>query len=736
MAAFLATQLDFIFFFYGLAFILLGIVCFAIAKARGQQSAGRSLGLFGIIHGAGEWLDLIALIVADTIEFTIVRTAIMAGSYLFLMEFARKTAIQHGLKPPEQWVYFPLVLAVVVAGAIGGINTAGIIARYAIGLPAGIATSMVFVAHARNLSGAARGMAILAAIAMALYAVAAGAIVPPGTFWPANSINHAWFIQLAGAPIQLLRGLLACVLTFSLWAIWGQLLSREVGSERYTAYLRRQFFWTVAAMMTIVVLGWVLTQFLGGIYTRNIRQTAQGDITLLASRLAGDTALADGMVRSLAGSSSLLPLLTAKSGDAERNARRVLHLNVETAGARRGIILDVSGIVVASSDGERQGAAAAPQSAVPLFEKSLAGEAGSELVFDVASGERFYYASAPIRSDDGSVVGVAVLQKSLNAFEADLRQFSRPYFLIDPDGVVLLTNRPDMMKRTLWPLPAERKAMLARQLGPLNDRPVLDREAVDATWPIFNGERDYLRRSYVAHSQWSLIIVMPSARIFASRILGIVCTLLVTIIVLIYFFGREHGVRDRIQVEQRMELQKLALDLRLQATTDRLTGLYNRSKFDEALAGELARTQRYNSPLALIIYDVDHFKQVNDIYGHQTGDNVLVRLSQIVSKQIRSTDLLARWGGEEFVILIPGLDGATAHRTAEKLKAAVEAAGFDAVVGKITCSFGVSEYFEGDTAETLMARADHALYRAKMKGRNRAELAPLPAPDGDEASVA
>ena len=137
-----------------------------------------------------------------------------------------------------------------------------------------------------------------------------------------------------------------------------------------------------------------------------------------------------------------------------------------------------------------------------------------------------------------------------------------------------------------------------------------------------------------------------------------------------------------------------------------------------------------------MLYDVDHFKQVNDIYGHQIGDDALVRLSQIVSVQVRNTDLLARWGGEEFVILAPGSDGEMGRQLAEKLAAVIRRTTFDQV-GVITCSFGIAQYVPGDSAVTLIARADYALYRAKMNGRNRVELAPLPgAIIGDVASVA
>jgi GGDEF domain-containing protein len=101
--------------------------------------------------------------------------------------------------------------------------------------------------------------------------------------------------------------------------------------------------------------------------------------------------------------------------------------------------------------------------------------------------------------------------------------------------------------------------------------------------------------------------------------LGIVITLLVTIMTLIYLLGRERLVYDNVQMDNRLRLQELARDLGLQATTDTLTGLPNRLKFDQALANEMSRAERYQTPLSLVLYDVDHFKKVNDTYGHQSA---------------------------------------------------------------------------------------------------------------------
>jgi diguanylate cyclase (GGDEF)-like protein len=735
MTAFFEAQLDFIFFFYGLAFILLGTISFAISRIQGRDTVWAALGMFAFAHGSGEWLDLTALIVGDTPLFATARFLLMTASFVLLMEFARLSAIRFGLKLPGRWMYLPLLAIVAVGWGWSGLGTAVALARYIFGFFGAMAAAWIFVEHGKRFSGPAKRLATLTAVGFAIYAVAAGIIVPAAPFWPASAINHGWFTELTGMPIQLLRGTLACALAFSLWAIWGQLLVAEVSSERYTAYLRGQFIWTMIVMSAILVLGWTLTEFLGGIYRENVQQEARGDTDLLASRLAGETSTVDGMVRALAGSPSILPLLTGGSRQDDRRARSVLDLSVEASHASLGIILDKSGTIVASSDRDKAAVSNSDRS-TPWFERAIAGEAGYYFTFDAASDAPYYYASYPVRSDNGSILGVAVLQKSLDGFAASLRQFGRPYFLISPDGIVALTNRPDMLLRTLWPLSAETRAALAQQFGTLKERPALNQEFAGAQWTGFDGNREFVRRHFADHSQWSLVIAMPNGMIFASRILGIFITLMVTIIALVYFVGREHGIRENIQMDKRLELQELARDLRFQATTDPLTGLYNRLKFNEALASEMARAKRYGSPLTLVLYDVDHFKLVNDLYGHQIGDDTLVRLSKIVSVHIRNTDLLARWGGEEFVILAPGSDAEMARQAAEKLATAIRRTMFDEV-GGITCSFGIAQYAAGDSAITLIGRADHALYRAKMNGRNRVELAPPPgAIIDDVASVA
>ncbi len=151
--------------------------------------------------------------------------------------------------------------------------------------------------------------------------------------------------------------------------------------------------------------------------------------------------------------------------------------------------------------------------------------------------------------------------------------------------------------------------------------------------------------------------------------------------------------------------------------TDKLTQLYNRLKLDEIFSMKLAVAQRYNTPFSVIMIDIDHFKEVNDIWGHQAGDDVLKEFSTILKEHARETDIIGRWGGEEFLIILQDTDINGAIKLAEKLRKLIFEYTFP-FVGHKTASFGVSTYHAGDDEKNIIKRADNALYEAKKAGRN------------------
>ncbi|MDD5716447.1 MAG: diguanylate cyclase [Sulfuricurvum sp.] len=157
------------------------------------------------------------------------------------------------------------------------------------------------------------------------------------------------------------------------------------------------------------------------------------------------------------------------------------------------------------------------------------------------------------------------------------------------------------------------------------------------------------------------------------------------------------------------------------AETDSLTALPNRFKLDEILMQEERRANRYQHDFSIILVDIDHFKEVNDQYGHQIGDIVLQEFAEVLSENIRKSDFIGRWGGEEFLIVCPHTDQAGAYALAEHLRVAVERRLFSKS-GQKTASFGVAEYQKGKTLESLFKGVDDALYAAKASGRNQVKI--------------
>lgn len=154
-----------------------------------------------------------------------------------------------------------------------------------------------------------------------------------------------------------------------------------------------------------------------------------------------------------------------------------------------------------------------------------------------------------------------------------------------------------------------------------------------------------------------------------------------------------------------------------QATTDPLTGIYNRLKFDDVLRREISRARRHHLPTSLIMFDIDYFKAINDSYGHHLGDVVLQKLTARVAQHLRQYDYFARWGGEEFMILLTHNTLETTVLLAEKIRVSVESLTIGGLQG-ITCSFGVTQLHRTDDLFTVTKRVDEALYKAKAAGRN------------------
>ncbi|WP_200258743.1 sensor domain-containing diguanylate cyclase [Halorhodospira neutriphila] len=282
--------------------------------------------------------------------------------------------------------------------------------------------------------------------------------------------------------------------------------------------------------------------------------------------------------------------------------------------------------------------------------------------------------------------------------ELELRLLATPFhvdqsiFITDPEGRILRVN-PAFRRTTGFPAEA------CLQHSPLELlRPACAHGAL---------LRDILRQTRAAGS-WS-------SEVWIHRRSGEALPIHITLSAIHDEAGRlEHYVGVFYDISHQKALEK---ELERQAFYDQLTGIANRRHFESLLTQEIRRAERYGTPVCLALVDVDHFKTINDAYGHEAGDEILQSVVHALQARLREADVLSRWGGEEFTILLPETHAEQAQRLAESLRAFVEATPLP-TGGHVTISLGLAQYRPGETTKDLLKRSDEALYRAKRLGRN------------------
>ncbi len=199
-----------------------------------------------------------------------------------------------------------------------------------------------------------------------------------------------------------------------------------------------------------------------------------------------------------------------------------------------------------------------------------------------------------------------------------------------------------------------------------------------------------------------------------------VATTALILISLVIYWNRKITKANKLLREAQKDIEEKNKELAKLAITDKLTNLYNRAKLDEMLQLEIDRSERFNHSFGIAIADIDHFKKVNDEYGHLQGDKVLIEIANILKNHVRKTDFVSRYGGEEFMIICPESDLQGISKLMDNIRINIENHPFEDI-GNQSASFGITMFKKGDTPETITARADKALYKAKNGGRNKIE---------------
>ncbi len=220
------------------------------------------------------------------------------------------------------------------------------------------------------------------------------------------------------------------------------------------------------------------------------------------------------------------------------------------------------------------------------------------------------------------------------------------------------------------------------------------------------GVRGYVMKPMNLYKLLDSIVTAAESRVLRRR-LRVINTNLETVVI-----QRTQQLQDTIK-----KLEINSKELVYEATHDHLTSLYNRQKLNEELIKEIHRESRYKRGLSVIMFDIDYFKKINDTFGHDIGDDILIKIAKASNNNIREVDTLARWGGEEFILLLPETQIKDARRIANFIKEDISKIILPNQEN-VTASFGVTQLFENDTKNTFLKRVDVALYEAKENGRN------------------
>lgn len=540
MENWLQLQTDYLLFFCGLAFIGLGVVAYILAEEPEQRLPWWYLGLFGLSQGINEWLALLASCWPDGTWFAACRWTLLAVSFLCLAEFGRLSLIRQRGRGPDRWVLGILVLASCL-GALWGWSGLNATTRYALGLVGSLWAGWAFWAEGRQAAPRGRPWLIMGGVGFMLYGLATAVVVPRAAL-----VNSGTFAGFTGLPIQLLQGVLALGIA-AMSAAYFQ-VTRPAGYEQCHRYRARSLYGVGAALAVILVAGWVLTQFLGGLAWQQVKTESLSHNKLAVHRLAFEVEQADEVVKAVSGSPWIGPALWSRSPETIARANSVLDRYQKHFGAAVVYLMDQSGTTLASSN------RGAPDSFVgknyafrPYFKDAMEGIAGRYFALGVTSKQRGFYASFPVRDPAGKICGVAVMKMTLDRFQRDLKAFD-PAFLIDPQGIVFVASRPNLDYNSLWPVKATNSRDLKAQYGTDRFTPIFSQPLSPRDDQVeFAGQRylvTWRPLADVVTPGWTLVNLAPFHKVLHFRLLGIVAAFIMVVLTLV-FAGTNLSIREK-----------------------------------------------------------------------------------------------------------------------------------------------------------------------------------------------
>jgi diguanylate cyclase (GGDEF)-like protein len=396
-------------------------------------------------------------------------------------------------------------------------------------------------------------------------------------------------------------------------------------------------------------------------------------------------------------------------------SHRNIALAASDLGARAGVLLNSEGDVlqVLPADRALLGVDIAP--AFAGLTAALAGHTGvSDVVTTEVSMTSAVALTIPFRSHTGRrvfSVTFAVSRTPLQAYVSHLLVAPGNHVYLVDSAENLVASGPTVLSGNLAGRDPRLSALLRRRSA--------------GTYSSRNQEQVFVS-ARITDTPWRIVAVEPAAQLYSSidgpgrtlAWLALAGLALAGLVIIIFGFRLAQG---------RSRLAQLASQLARLARIDPLTELSNRRDLDEILDATLSAARREGTPLSLLLVDIDHFKQINDTAGHDTGDAVLVQVARSMRASLRAEDSLGRWGGEEFLAVLPNTDAENACLVAERLRSHIPHATSASDQPPVTVTIGVATNDSGSRRE-LLSRADAALYVGKRSGRNQVQLAPPPTP--------
>ncbi len=779
MDPFILRHFAILLFAYGLAFFVFGLVILIQPTRESSFGIRHSLvllGMFGVLHASQEWFDMFLSLSPDSWHPGVIQACQIIGNYagtasfVFLLLFSLH-AIAF-LVPRFEWtklasvVFFTTVLLV---GTILGVKNHfshsflvewQIGVRYGIGFPASLGTAFVFFRYgdlpevrqlgSRLIIRSAKGLAFV----FAIYAIVAGLVVPPGSFFPASWLNTDSFFRWSGIPIQVLRAVCA----FAAALLIGGIL-RLFSSES-----RKKLQSAVES----------LEQFGVQLENRIEERTAElaGANRAIQMELE-ERRRVEGALRQ---SETKLKALFENANDAILilNGGKISSCNLRALSLFQRPKEDLLGAAVAAFSPLNQADGRTTEEVVQeLFHSSLTGVPqffewrhsrpdGSTFDVEVSlsrvvtqDGE---YSQAILRDITERKQSERALQEAhtrlnvaLNRSERILRDAAKLTELVDilqscqtvEEGYrVIASALPANLSQASGALcitaPSRNivEAVVTWGAAP----PIEKTFAPENCWALRRGKvhevgdaASPLRCGHAGKSLASGFLCIPL--VAHGETMGVLCLERVApagdAALLPEEDAMEALARQANAVGERISLAlanlRLREVLRGQSIRDPLTGLFNRRFMEESLDREVQRASRNGAEVALLLVDLDHFKQFNDTFGHQAGDTLLREFGEFLRQRTRGQDVACRYGGEEFVVILTGASLDAGSKRAEYLREELKhliVTHVGQVLGAVTASVGISAYpVHGATGEELLRAADTALYIAKSEGRDRAVTA-------------